>query len=46
MNDKNERKLLAALYWGVLILGAGFMLYSSHATCTSKLAPTHKYCVD
>lgn len=46
MNDKNERKFLVALYWGVILLGAGFMLYSTQSTCESVLAPAHKYCVD
>ena len=46
MKHSTERKVLAAVYWGVLVVGIGFMLYSSHADCTSKLAPTHKYCVD
>lgn len=46
MKRDNERKALVVVYWLVLLLGAGFMLYSTHATCTSKLAPAHKYCTD
>lgn len=46
MKQSTERKFLAVVYWGVLLLGMGFMLYSSHSTCASKLAPAHKYCVD
>lgn len=46
MKPANEKKLLAIIYWGVLLLGMGFMLYSTQATCESVLAPAHKYCVD
>ena len=46
MKPNTERKILAALYWGVILLGAGFMLYSTQSTCESVLAPAHKYCAD
>lgn len=46
MKPDSEKRFLAAVYWVVLLLGAGFMLYSTQATCESVLAPTHKYCAD
>ena len=46
MKPDSERKFLTMMYWTVVLLGAGFMLYSSYATCGSMLAPEHKYCAD
>lgn len=46
MKPDSEKRFLAAVYWIVLLLGMGFMLYSTQTTCESVLAPAHKYCAD
>lgn len=39
-------KLLSVVVVSLVVLGAGFILYSTQATCESALAPAHAMCTD
>lgn len=46
---KRHNKLdsvLAALIVALAVAGWCFVMYSTQASCESKLAPAHKYCAD
>lgn len=43
---KTIDKILALILAVVVLSGAGFILYSTQATCESVLAPAHRACTD
>lgn len=46
MKPSKLDKVLAFFMVGALIAAAGFILWSTQASCESALAPAHRMCTD